>query len=230
MAMCNEIVAKAQSNLAPSKLPLLNSARSSYLTALSLLPQPEKLSPQFADADDWSDSASCYSVQSNSSILPQTPDFGPSDADGGDPFFAQSRLPIVSTAAAADDADKPAPLFSPAPFYRSPLAEPVPAPVDPKLEAKERYNTHLEDFRELLDRHHTDVIGLIVAAMDAQSRRYSMSRSMVMDERGKDGEDDDLKAAQLRERIKKLKANGWKWERFNSSRTEELCERALADL
>ena len=89
-----------------------------------------------------------------------------------------------------------------------------------------RYQTHLADFRDRLDQHHSDVITLVVAVMDAHSRRYSKGALF----RDIDGSPGRLKEAQKRERIERLKASGWKRERFDPSRCERLCERARAAL
>ena len=57
-----------------------------------------------------------------------------------------------------------------------------------------------------------------------QSARYFTKRLASY------GEDEETRAANLRFRIARLKANGWKMERFAPERYQELCARALAEL
>ena len=231
------MTARAQHNLAAVKLPLLNSSRSSYLTALSLLPEPQRFSPKFEEAEGYSDSGSAYSVPSESSALPRTPNLenpalvsgaasSPLDGHGKFPTdFHDRPYAFPDDLNSATCLDRPLPLFH-VPSPRVTFAVPEPAPL--RSEAEQRYNAHLADFWEMLDRHHSEVIAMIVAVMDAQASRYSVLRAMYEEKRASD--DDDLKAAQKRERIKALKESGWKRERFNPSRCEALCERALAEL
>ena len=260
-ALSHELLAKAQGPYAPTKLPLLNSARAAYLTALSLLPTPDLASPAFshtntfAEADAFSDrcsntdaasaysdadSASIYSVATDASDAPLTPDYGfapPSSI----PLFAPEKVTPRPKSSDFHPPQhlrplKPLPLFHVPAAHRVPVAEPAPPTPEldvVRLDAQRRYHEHLVEFRAMLDRHHSEVIALIVTTMEAQAARYSARRSLLLaDEKRRRGgeEDEDLRKAQLRERIERLRERGWKRERFDPSQYEDLCERALAEL
>ena len=199
---------------------------------------------------NYSDDGSEYSSPSESSGMPRTPHLGPlsplpgQPADSYDDRRTKGRTAFYGQFCVAADAVVPAPLFAPAmppgspARVRSPQAQRVafllpiltPTPTPPRAvsEARMRYNAHLADFRQMLDRHHSEVISLIVTTMEVQANRYSGLRQSIFVER--EAENEDLKATQLQERIKRLRAKGWRRERFNPSRYEDLCEQALTEL
>lgn len=88
----------------------------------------------------------------------------------------------------------------------------------------ERYNSHLADFSTMLANHLESIRDTILSTKEAQATRYSNMRVASY------GDDEEAKAADLRDRIQRLKATGWSRDRFDSSRYERLCEAALADL
>ena len=72
--------------------------------------------------------------------------------------------------------------------------------------------------------HISTVDTLIQKTQEVQSARYFTKRLASY------GEDEETKAANLRFRIARLKASGWKMERFAPGRYQELCARALGEL
>lgn len=100
------------------------------------------------------------------------------------------------------------------------------ASVDTWLQARsyERYNSCLAAFAEVIANHISTVDALIQKTRGVQSARYFTKRLASY------GEDEETKAANLRFRIARLKAGGWKMERFAPERYQELCARALAEL
>ncbi|ROW11162.1 hypothetical protein VMCG_00996 [Cytospora schulzeri] len=65
--------------------------------------------------------------------------------------------------------------------------------------------------------------------MSMSSRRRSSS-IMSFNSYGSSGDEDEAKVQDRRARIDKLRMNGWKRERFDASRYEELCEQVMAEL
>ena len=88
----------------------------------------------------------------------------------------------------------------------------------------ERFNEHLDDFISTVLKNLEMVEAQISATKDAQAARYVAGRVVSR------AEEDDAKGADLRERISRLKAVGWRRERFDASKYEQLCELALAEL
>lgn len=98
--------------------------------------------------------------------------------------------------------------------------------VDSWLQARsyERYNNRLAAFAEVIANHISTIDILIQKTRGVQSARYFTKRL------ASHGEDEESRAANLRFRIARLKASGWKMERFAAERYQELCARALAEL
>ena len=98
--------------------------------------------------------------------------------------------------------------------------------IDSWLQARsyERYNNCLATFAEMIANHISTVDMLIQKTRGVQSARYFTKRLAGY------GDDEETKAANLRFRIARLKASGWKMERFAPERYRELCARALAEL
>lgn len=98
--------------------------------------------------------------------------------------------------------------------------------VDSWLQVRsyERYNNRLAAFAEVIANHISAVDVLIQKTRGVQSARYFTKRLASY------GEDEESRAANLRFRIARLKAVGWKMERFAPERYQELCARALAEL
>ncbi|KAL9014601.1 MAG: hypothetical protein Q9173_000746 [Seirophora scorigena] len=87
----------------------------------------------------------------------------------------------------------------------------------------ERYNTHLAEFTELLQAHSDNLEDLISKVKDVHAdRRVKRLASS--------GGDREARAADLRERIVRLRTKGWERERFAAERYQELCAMALAEL
>ncbi|KAL8651864.1 MAG: hypothetical protein Q9210_003016 [Variospora velana] len=87
----------------------------------------------------------------------------------------------------------------------------------------ERYNTHLADFAKMLQGHVDDLEELISSARDAQAD-WRMKRLASF------GGDREARAVDLRERIVRLRAKGWKRERFAAEKYQEISAMALAEL
>lgn len=88
----------------------------------------------------------------------------------------------------------------------------------------ERFNEHLDDFISTVLKNLEMIEAQITATKEAQAARYIAGRVASR------AEEDDAKGADLRERILRLKATGWRRERFDASKYEQLCELALAEL
>ncbi|KAI4174853.1 MAG: hypothetical protein LQ348_006292 [Seirophora lacunosa] len=87
----------------------------------------------------------------------------------------------------------------------------------------ERYNAHLAGFAELLQGHIDNLEELISKVRDVHAdRRVKRLASF--------GGDREARAADLRERIVRLRAKGWERGRFAAERYQELCAMALAEL
>ena len=89
----------------------------------------------------------------------------------------------------------------------------------------ERYNARVSDFAFRLYQHLESIRTLISAAKEAQTARYT-TRSIS----NYGDDEEEARAANLNDRIQRLKKQGWSRERFDSSRYERLCEVALAEL
>ena len=107
-----------------------------------------------------------------------------------------------------------------------PTSVTFPASVDSWLQARsyERYNNSLAAFAEVLANHIATVDTMIQKTRGVQNARYFTKRLASY------GEDEESRAANLRFRIARLKASGWKTERFVPERYQELCARALSEL
>lgn len=100
------------------------------------------------------------------------------------------------------------------------------ASVDSWLQTRsyERYNNRLASFAEVIANHISTVDVLIRKTREVQNARYFTKRLASY------GEDEETRAANLRFRIARLKASGWKMERFAPERYQDLCARASAEL
>lgn len=87
----------------------------------------------------------------------------------------------------------------------------------------ERYNIVLADFGHMLQGHMAAVENLIVDVKAIQANQSFWRVSSF-------GEDEEARTADLRQRIVRLKAKGWRRERFEPERYEKLCAMALAEL
>ncbi|MCJ1391189.1 hypothetical protein MMC18_004051 [Xylographa bjoerkii] len=90
--------------------------------------------------------------------------------------------------------------------------------------ATQRYNAHVVDFEQMLHNHVEVVDMLIRATAEVQADRHPDKTPTSS------SNDDEARAADRGARIEKLKANGWKRERFRPERYQDLCARALAEL
>ncbi|KAL8937118.1 MAG: hypothetical protein Q9216_004589 [Gyalolechia sp. 2 TL-2023] len=87
----------------------------------------------------------------------------------------------------------------------------------------ERFNTVLADFGTMLQGHIATVENLIAEAKDMR-RNKSVRRVASF------GEDKEARTADLQQRTVRLRAKGWRRERFNPEKYESLCAMALAEL
>lgn len=93
-----------------------------------------------------------------------------------------------------------------------------------------RYQSHLTTFSTQLTSHISSIENQISAASEARSRNSSAS-SALGDYAGLGSiNKEELKKVELRERIARLKAGGWKRREFDSERYKALCEKALAEV
>lgn len=91
---------------------------------------------------------------------------------------------------------------------------------------QERYGTLLFDFSDTLAKYISDIDDLIRTAQEAQAARYTVKK---LARYGED-EGEERKQTDLNIRIARLKADGWKRQRFAPERYQELCAVALAEL
>ena len=236
-ALSNELLARALHNLSISKLPLLNSAKASYASALSSLPNVELAysSPE----------SRCLGENGgpdhNAASSPRLP-------------LLESPTPVARFLGRAGQLKSPRGLASPPRFWPSPLyfeknkSTPIEAcevdiqggaPESPKRfsvafsdsttewlheRPTGRLNAHLEGFGVMLAQHIESVDDLAKSIKEAQMDRHN-GHCLVAD-----GEDESTKTLNRRERIKQLKAKGWERERFNPEKYRFLCKKALAEL
>ena len=97
--------------------------------------------------------------------------------------------------------------------------------VDSWLQARscERYNKRLAAFAGVIANHVSTIEIQTRKTQEVQSARYFTKRLASY------GEDEETRAANMRFRIARLKASGWKMERFSPERYQELCAKALAE-
>lgn len=76
----------------------------------------------------------------------------------------------------------------------------------------------------MLENHTITINSLIESTQEIQAHRYSVKRLPSY------GGDEAAKEADKRERIKRLREIGWKRERFQPEKYQELCAKALAEL
>lgn len=87
----------------------------------------------------------------------------------------------------------------------------------------ERYNDHVAQFSSMIQGHIASVENAISSVRDIQSSRQVKRLASF-------GANPEARAADLRARIARLKANGWMRKRFAPERYQELCAKALAEL
>ncbi|KAI4122176.1 MAG: hypothetical protein LQ338_005959 [Usnochroma carphineum] len=87
----------------------------------------------------------------------------------------------------------------------------------------ERYNTYLADLAGMLQKHIVILDTLMSNIRDIRSSKNVKSLAVF-------GEDREARAADLRERIVRLRNKDWKRERFAPERYRDLCAMALAEL
>ncbi|KAM0804029.1 hypothetical protein BDR22DRAFT_641403 [Usnea florida] len=88
----------------------------------------------------------------------------------------------------------------------------------------ERYNKRLAAFAGVIDNHVSTIEVQTRKTQEVQSARYFTRRLASY------GEDEETRAANMRFRIARLKASGWKMERFSPERYQDLCAKALAEM
>ena len=76
----------------------------------------------------------------------------------------------------------------------------------------------------MLNNHISTINILIQSTQEAQRMKYFAKRLVSH------GDDEAARAADLKSRIVRLKAAGWRRERFRPEMYEALCERALDEL
>lgn len=99
-----------------------------------------------------------------------------------------------------------------------------------------RYKTHLHDLSTQLEYHISSIHKQIHQLSEVRKARRGNSPTQFTGRfedsliRGVTGEDrEEVRKVELRERIGRLKAQGWKRKRFDGERYKVLCERALIE-
>lgn len=241
-AVSSELVARSAPNLSAAKVSLLERAKESYLEAVSSLPEPVLSVPDLVDhhSDDSSDNTS---ESSGPPSRPSTP------CPNRTSILTYPSSPS-SVESAEDSLYKVQDILKPSPLRISKVQRlgsisdtpTTPRPTRPTSVASaksitfavstsawlekrplDRYNAHLVSFAGMLDYHIRVVDRLLADVKTARATRYACARLPSF-------ADEETKAADRRVRIERLKAKGWKRERFVPGRYRELCERALAEL
>ncbi|MCJ1298490.1 hypothetical protein MMC08_001280 [Hypocenomyce scalaris] len=241
-ALSTELVARSSQNVSATKISLLERVKEFYLNAAASLPDPEFGFSNFVNhhSDESSDNTS---QTSNPPSRPCTPCPDRTSA----PTYRSSLSSVESTEDVfnnQEDLLKPSPLLVSkvhkftrgfdAPANSTPtrpisaashksVAFSVSTSVWLQSRSLDRYNAHLASFADMLDYHIRVVDTLIRDTETAQANRYTCTRLPSY-------ADEETKVADRRVRIERLKAKGWKRERFAPGRYQELCERALAEL
>ncbi|KAI4217264.1 MAG: hypothetical protein LQ351_000573 [Letrouitia transgressa] len=239
-------------HLSKAKIPTLCVSKEAYEAAADSLSKCHQgCSTDHQDDEDSSSKFSCSSASSDSSTRtnydPSKKGFpsSPSSAASSTSLIsiksnAPSPLHIrdVPRSAAADLKTIPALQQSsyhttPPPKWQttppdlstdfSPSEFPTPSDTWLYDQSSERYQQYLADFAEMLAAHITAISSLIESVSHIQATRDTVKRLASC------GEDQEARAADLTVRIVRLKAQGWKRERFAPERYQELCERALEE-
>ena len=230
------MIARSLHNLAASKLVLINSARISYISALSSLPRELTESSQDCGPSYTDDDSSSGTSSSTSTPSPTTPT--PKGRLRGKNLPSKPNLKAASS-----------PPLWPSPLHiRKPLATLVNGCEQDtrrrslgsskrrnvtftdstakwlRQRATERLNAHLVEFNAMLRYNIEKVIDLAKSTEEAQANRYNGRRLAALED------DEHVKFLDRQDRIRKLKARSWERERFNPKRYQTLCEKALAEL
>ncbi|KAI4163824.1 MAG: hypothetical protein LQ342_002597 [Letrouitia transgressa] len=239
-------------HLSKAKIPTLCVSKEAYEAAAASLPKCHQgCSTNRNDDEDSSSKDTCSSASSDSSTrtsynpnkkgFPSSPS---SVASSTSLTFTKPNAPQpsplhihdVQRLAAADLTTGPAqqqsshdttappnwqttPLDSSADL--SPSGFPTPSDSWPYDRPSERYQQHLADFADMLAAHIAAISSLIESVSHIQATRDTVKRLASC------GGDQEARAADLAVRIVRLKAQGWRRERFAPERYQELCERAL---
>lgn len=115
------------------------------------------------------------------------------------------------------------PYTSPPPSRPLSIALSASSHTSPLQQSRERYNRYLADFADLLQGHVVSIEDLISSVKNAQANRNVKRLASF-------GADREAWEADLRDRIVRLRASGWRWERFRPEKYQDLCEVALAEL
>ncbi|KAI4241063.1 MAG: hypothetical protein L6R40_004811 [Gallowayella cf. fulva] len=89
--------------------------------------------------------------------------------------------------------------------------------------SNERYNAHIAEFADKLRGHIAVVEHAITNVKEAQANKFVKGPANF-------GADKEARAADIRARIVRLRARGWKRQRFAPGKYRELCTKALAEL
>lgn len=258
-AVSSEATARSTHNLSPVKVHLLEQVKASYQAAASSLPQAD-FGPEYHDQSDADTRSTCSTLSDEGSGCwtdrvssqhehPNPDTSSPSSLHSDESPQActelrPSPLSIRKTSTfrdkfteSGDDEHSVSPRMRPQTPPEQRCASTAQSEsrttsitfstsVDSWLQARsyERYNKRLAAFAEVIAEHISTVDLLIQKTQAVQSARYFTKRL------ASSGEDEELRAANLRFRIARLKASGWKMERFAPERYQELCARALAEL
>ncbi|KAL9123718.1 MAG: hypothetical protein Q9217_006879 [Psora testacea] len=236
-----------------ARLQALENARSSYETAITTLPQPEIpvalgdddesspiLESPSPDADmkevHFHNNASCYRSASSS------PSLESDDCTDDGQILKPSPMRVHQAVLFSDDCTTyskhkrdhypPTPPSSPlSKCYTLRAGVPFPKRSASLTYTRwlqnrniECYNARLQDFAGMLARHVASMDTLIATTKEAQASRHTVRPLASY------GDGEEARAADLRDRILRLKAAGWRRERFDAEKYERLCEIALAEL
>ncbi|KAL9584065.1 MAG: hypothetical protein Q9212_002343 [Teloschistes hypoglaucus] len=95
--------------------------------------------------------------------------------------------------------------------------------TSPYSRTRLRYDRLTVEFADMLRGHQDAAERLISDVRDSQANRHVKRLASF-------SADKEARAADLPQRIIKLRASGWKRERFRPERYQDLCEAALAEL
>ena len=253
LALSNESLARLTHNLSASKIPILLQAKVSYQKAASSLPLGDHCShPLDHQTNDAAselsspDSDEAHDCSNPSPLSPNSPPSSPSPSsvDSHDSFGA---YPPVRRPSPLRINKKPTLHLIPA--ISTPPHTP-PTQISPdfssrsasitlsastsiwlRSRARERFNTQIDSFRDMLARHVDVVEGLVRAAEEAQknqwTRKHLRNATAVIGDCDNWGDEDRKSPVGA---VIRGRERGWARPRFQPERYQSLCEQALSEL
>ncbi|KAI9834757.1 MAG: hypothetical protein M1819_002843 [Sarea resinae] len=229
-AVCNELIARSNHYLSAQKLPLMILAKEHYQKAASALPAPRPEEPE--------SSSTMNDITLGLSRLNSDASFASTITSGKRPrpFSYGSEIDSEVTRPSPLRIRKAVRFSGPPPSFILPRSAPTSrrnslqlddnTDVWLRLRALERFNNHLVSLSESIQDHLKAVDSQIISISEAQAN-WKLPIPFKLHA---GAPQEDINLVEKRARIERLRANGWKRERYCGARYEDLCQRALAEL